>query len=207
MTNGRIAYTVAKSASTASITAPGTITYTMTVTNTGGALLTGTTFSDSLAQGVTAKTLTSGPTFVSGDSVNAGVLDPGEAWIYTATYNVSQADIDDGGTFANIFTFDTAQSSPQNSNTALTTVTRTPNLNVLKRVQTVPPDPADGRPVNHVRICGHQHRQCHNVRRRHPGNGFQWDRRNRRSHPHWRDCDPCAGCFDDFYGQLHRNAK
>lgn len=141
VTNGLIAYTVAKSASTANISAPGTITYTMTVTNTGGAFLTGTTFSDSLAQGVTPKTLTTGPAFVSGDVANAGVFDPGEAWVYTATYNVSQAEIDNGGTFANIFTFDTAQSSPQNSNTALTTVTRTPNLTVLKRVQTGTPTP------------------------------------------------------------------
>jgi uncharacterized repeat protein (TIGR01451 family) len=141
VTNGFIAYTVAKSASAANVTAPGTITYTMTVTNTGGALLTGTTFSDSLAQGVTSKTLTTGPSFVSGDVANAGVFDPGEVWTYTATYSVSQADIDDGGTFANIFTFDTAQSSPQNSNSALTTVTRTPNQSVLKRIQTGTPTP------------------------------------------------------------------
>lgn len=141
VTNGLIAYTVAKSASAANITAPGTITYSMTVTNTGGALLTGTSFTDSLAQGATAKTLTTGPAFVSGDTANAGVFDPGEVWTYTATYTVSQTEIDDGGTFANIFTFDTAQSSPQNSNTALTTVTRTPNLTVLKQIQTGTPTP------------------------------------------------------------------
>jgi uncharacterized repeat protein (TIGR01451 family) len=139
VTNGFIAYTVAKSASAATITAPGTITYTMTVTNTGGALLTGTAFSDSLAQGVTSKSLTTGPAFVSGDAANAGVFDPGEAWTYTATYNVSQAEIDEGGTFANIFTFDTAQSSPQNSNTALTAVTRTPDMTVAKSSNTPGP--------------------------------------------------------------------
>jgi gliding motility-associated-like protein/uncharacterized repeat protein (TIGR01451 family) len=65
------------------------ITYTFTVTNEGNVTLSNVVVTDPLA-GLSAIT------FVSGDTNNDGNLDIGEVWVYTATYAVTQADIDAG---------------------------------------------------------------------------------------------------------------
>ncbi len=130
--NDNPSFTIVKSASSASIAAPGTLTYTITVDNNGTAVLTGLTISDALTQNGSARTLTSGPALTSGDANSDGILQDTETWIYTATYAVTQANIDTGGSFSNTATFDTAQTAPQTSAAAVTTITQTPAFTNVK---------------------------------------------------------------------------
>jgi uncharacterized repeat protein (TIGR01451 family) len=64
------------------------ITYSITLENTGNVTVYNPTMTDATA--------TTGPTYVSGDGGIAAALDTGETWTYTATYTVTQADIDNG---------------------------------------------------------------------------------------------------------------
>ncbi len=131
-TNGVASFTVAKSADISNIITPGPITYTITVANTGQADLTSPTLVDNLTQGGSPKALSTGPTLTSGDAAFPGVLNVGETWIYQAIYNVTQVDIDGGGTFSNTATFDTQQTNPSVSAPAVTTVSQLPKLSVTK---------------------------------------------------------------------------
>ncbi|KJZ17152.1 DUF7507 domain-containing protein, partial [Loktanella sp. S4079] len=75
------------------------VSYTYTATNDGNVTLTGVALDPTItdADGNTL-VLTSGPTFVSADAGSAdGTLQPGEAATYTATYELTQSDIDAGG--------------------------------------------------------------------------------------------------------------
>lgn len=126
-------FTIAKAVSSASIAAPGTLTYTITVDNNGSAILTGLSITDSLTQNGSARTLSSGPTLTSGDSNSDGILQDTETWIYTATYAVTQGNIDTGGSFSNTATFDTAETSPQTSAAAVTTITQSPSFTIDKQ--------------------------------------------------------------------------
>ena len=134
------AFAITKTASVSSVSAPGTITYTISVENTGNVQLTGLTISDALTQGGSPRTLASGPTYSSGDTDADGRIDTNETWIYTATYSVTQSDIDNGGTFSNTATFDTTQTAPSTSAAATTTVTQSPSFTVVK-TQTSGPSP------------------------------------------------------------------
>ncbi len=125
-------FTITKTTPTATISAPGTITYTITVDNTGNALLTGPVITDTLMLGVTTLTPTSGPTLTSGDTNSNGQIEDPEVWIYTVTYNVTQANIDTGGTFTNTATFSTTQVPAKTSNTASTVITQSPNFTIAK---------------------------------------------------------------------------
>src|SRR5207244_7162335 len=89
---------ITKTASVSTISAPGTITYTIDVINTGTDPLAGSgiVLSDPFASGLT----------LIGDSDNDGdttssTLDVGETWTFTATHSVSQAEINAGGTLTN----------------------------------------------------------------------------------------------------------
>ncbi|WP_338226486.1 DUF7507 domain-containing protein, partial [Algoriphagus confluentis] len=64
------------------------IQYTIRVENTGNVSISNVMVADPSA--------TTGPTLQSGDSNSNGVLDPGEIWVYRATYQVTQEDIDNG---------------------------------------------------------------------------------------------------------------
>lgn len=125
-------FSVAKAASIPNITAAGPINYTMTVTNTGARALTTPTFSDTLLLGAAARTLTSGPTYASGDTDADGQIDITEVWTYIASYTVPQSDIDLGGTFSNTFTYDTALTPPRTTTAATTTIVQTPALSINK---------------------------------------------------------------------------
>ncbi|MFO1034868.1 MAG: hypothetical protein U1E15_12645 [Hyphomicrobiales bacterium] len=115
------------------VTAAGqTIGYSITISNTGNQTLTGMSISDTLKLGVAARTLTSGPTYSSGDTNSNGRIDLTEVWVYTASYTVTQADIDGTGSFANFATYTTAQVAATNSNTVTTPVTRSPAMTVGK---------------------------------------------------------------------------
>jgi uncharacterized repeat protein (TIGR01451 family) len=133
-TNARASHTVAKSASLSNITTPGPVTYSIVVTNTGLADLTSPAISDTLTLGASPRTLASGPTLISGDSAPTGVLNVGETWTYTAGYNVSQADLDAGGTLSNIASFSTQQTAPVTSSPATTTFAQAPALTIDKQV-------------------------------------------------------------------------
>ncbi|WP_158531204.1 DUF7507 domain-containing protein, partial [Algoriphagus chordae] len=87
-----------KTTTTAQFTGAGeTITYTIVVENTGNITINNPVVTDSGA--------TTGPTYVSGDLANTGVLDVGEVWTYEATYVTTQADVD-AGSYSNTATAD-----------------------------------------------------------------------------------------------------
>jgi uncharacterized repeat protein (TIGR01451 family) len=134
-------FTITKAVNTANISAPGTLSYTVTVVNTGNVALNGPAIADTLAQGA-ALTLTSGPTLSSGDNAPLGILNAGETWIYNATYAVTQANINNGASITNKANFATTEAPVQTSNTVTTTITRTPQLTVVKTPSTTGPVPA-----------------------------------------------------------------
>jgi large repetitive protein len=71
------------------------LTYQIALENTGNVDISMVTVSDPQA--------TTGPTYQSGDVGNNNILSPGEIWIYSATYTVTQGDLD-RGSFTNIAT-------------------------------------------------------------------------------------------------------
>jgi len=89
-------FVVTKVVDQASIAAPGTLTYSITVENDGNVTLTGINLVDTQPDG-SAGSLT-GP---SGDAGLPAAIDVGETWTYSLTYNVSQAEIDAGNTLVN----------------------------------------------------------------------------------------------------------
>ncbi len=128
--NQLIDYTLVKTVDTATLSAPGELTYEIVVTNTGEVTLTGTSLSDTLAQGANGLVLTSGPT-LSGDTDNDAELDVDEVWTYTATFDATQAEIDDGGTVVNTAEFSTTEAGTR-SDTAETQINATPAMTVTK---------------------------------------------------------------------------
>ncbi len=125
-------FTISKAVSAGSISAPGALTYTITVDNNGTAVLTSPVVTDTLKLGVTTLTPTSGPTLTSGDTNSDGIVQDTETWLYTVTYNVTQANIDTGGSFTNVSTWACAQVAVKTSNTVTTTITQTPNYTIVK---------------------------------------------------------------------------
>ena len=92
-----------------------TITYNITVENTGNVLLNGVTVTDVLTDisGTTSLTLNSGPTFVPATGITEGTLKAGETATYVAVYNIQQTAVDLGG-IRNVAT--ATASSPGNTN-------------------------------------------------------------------------------------------
>lgn len=118
--------TVSKSADRTSFTKAGdVIAYSISVQNTGQAPLTGVSLSDSLA-GITT------PVLASGDTDGDGVLDPGETWIYTYSYTVTQADVDSGSSIVNVATVDTDQTDPVDSSSVTVANASTAAFTVVK---------------------------------------------------------------------------
>ena len=136
--NDVASFTITKAVNAASIAAPGTLTYTISIANTGNVPLTAPVITDSLSQGG-ALTLTTGPTLTSGDAAPLGTLNVGETWIYTATYLVTQANINNGTAISNVASFDTAETPLATSNTAATTITQSPAMTVVKAADTAGP--------------------------------------------------------------------
>jgi uncharacterized repeat protein (TIGR01451 family) len=131
--------TIAKVANATTVTAlPATITYTITVVNTGNVTLDGVALTDQAMQGA-ALTLTSGPTLSSGDANTNSKIDIGETWVYTATYDVNQANFNAGTNIVNTATIDTNQTTPQNA-TASTIVGQSAALTTDKTVTSISVD-------------------------------------------------------------------
>ncbi len=141
--NDVAAFTIAKSVNQTNISARVTLSYQITVTNTGTIALTSPALTDTLAQG-SALTLTTGPTLTSGDVAPLGTLNVGEAWVYTATYTVTQANLNKGASITNQASFSTTQTPLQNSNTAITSITTQPVLMIEKTPNTSGPMSSGG---------------------------------------------------------------
>lgn len=133
--NDVASFSIAKSANASAISSPVTLTYTITIANTGNIPLTTPVITDALTQG-SSLTLTTGPNLTSGDAAPLGTLNVGETWIYTATYNVTQGNINTGTTISNTATFDTAETPPSTSAAATTSITVTPGMTVVKSANT-----------------------------------------------------------------------
>jgi len=124
------AFTTLKTVDLATVTAPGPLTYTITLTNTGNVSLTSVTPVDTLPNGGVG-VLSAPVESLPGGTV--GVLDVGEVWTYTLVYNVTQAEIEAGLALTNTVEVTTAEvPSPQDSVT--TTVARFYSLSVDKIV-------------------------------------------------------------------------
>jgi uncharacterized repeat protein (TIGR01451 family) len=124
-------FTIVKTVDKPSLSAPETLTYTIQVSNTGNVSLTSPNLTDTLAQGASGLSLTSGPTLVSGDDNVPGALEVGETWTYTADYAASQTDLNNAADIVNTATFDTAETEPASAS-ATTTVSQSPALTLVK---------------------------------------------------------------------------
>ncbi|MEM8979354.1 MAG: Ig-like domain-containing protein [Pseudomonadota bacterium] len=134
-------FTLVKSVDKATLSAPGTLTYSVVIENTGNLSLTGGSLIDTLTQGGAPRTLTSGPD-LSGDLDTDGVLDVGETWIYAAQFAAQQSDIDDGADISNEARFDPNE-APAQTSTAVTSITQTPGLSLGKAVSAGEPTSFD----------------------------------------------------------------
>ena len=108
------------------------ITYSITLVNVGNITLDGITLTDRITQGATTRA-TPTPARVSGDANSNNRLDVGESWTYSASYTITQADINNGGNLLNTVgvTSTTAGASAQNA-TATTAISATPAFSVTK---------------------------------------------------------------------------
>lgn len=86
---------------TLGVSAGDTIDFQITVENSGNVDIINYALSDTLVQNGTTLTLDSGPTLMSGDTVNPGTLDFGETWVYAAAYTLTLANINDGSPLTN----------------------------------------------------------------------------------------------------------
>ncbi|MBP7243109.1 hypothetical protein, partial [Amaricoccus sp.] len=91
---------IEKTASVASVSAPGTVTYSYEVTNTGNAALSEVVVTDDNATPGAGDDFS--PDFVGGDTDGDGKLDVGETWTYQETVAISQAQIDAGAAIVNV---------------------------------------------------------------------------------------------------------
>jgi gliding motility-associated-like protein/uncharacterized repeat protein (TIGR01451 family) len=115
--------TITKEADKSSVSsAETTIFYTITVKNTGNVNLTNVVLTDVFAGGATLS---------SGDTNSNNVLDVDEIWIYSADYEVTQADINAGNDLINVASVDTDQTEPLEDN-AITTISQAASLTITK---------------------------------------------------------------------------
>ena len=122
------------------------INYTITIANTGNVDLTGVTVTDNVeAQGAT------NATYVSGDGGVIGVLDVGETWTFSASYVLTQADLDNAGYgtpagdlpgdgfLDNVATGDTEE-TPEDTAVAQVPLVYNPAIEVTKTVDSIDDD-------------------------------------------------------------------
>src|SRR5262245_21956207 len=122
---------IVKEADVTSVDATGdTITYTYTVTNAGNAAIAGVVVTDDNGTpGNTADDFN--PAFTGGDTDGDGLLDVGETWTYTASHQVTQADLDAGADLVNTATATGTGATPD-SDDATVTVTQAPASNITE---------------------------------------------------------------------------
>ena len=123
--------TVNKVVDVAEISAPTTLNYTITLLNTGNVSLTGVAPTDSLPDNTTG-TL-SGPTETGGSGTNGdGILDVGESWEYTTSYDADQNDINTGTALTNAISVVTTEITTPEEDTAVTNITQVASIRVTK---------------------------------------------------------------------------
>jgi uncharacterized repeat protein (TIGR01451 family) len=134
-------YTVAKTVDKTNISTPTALAYTITLTNTGDGAMTGVSVTDTLTQTAFSTSLpVSGP---SGDTGTIGTFDIGEVWTYAATFPASQARIDSGANIVNTVSATSTQTAPASqSANAVTAVTQTPMMTLVKSANQAGPVPA-----------------------------------------------------------------
>ncbi|HKJ78370.1 MAG TPA: hypothetical protein VKA10_02495, partial [Prolixibacteraceae bacterium] len=115
---------ISKTADKTEISAPTTINYDIEVANTGDVSLTNPEVTDPFADGATLS---------SGDTDGDGEIDPDETWVYTADYQATQQDIDDGNDLVNTAGVSTNETSAQQA-IATTTISTSAGLAVTKTV-------------------------------------------------------------------------
>lgn len=120
--------TVTKAVDKPGVSAPDLLSYNIEIVNTGNVTLTNVVLNDQLSTGTTLSLV--GP---SADTGVSGAIDVGETWLYTATYNVSQADVDAGTDLTNTVTVDTDELDVQQA-TDVTTIDSAPDMQVTKTV-------------------------------------------------------------------------
>ncbi len=134
------ALTITKSAAPTSVSAVGqTVTYTFAVKNTGNVDLSGVHVTDTqqppaggLASGPTCQSLSSPTGTCSGSSTS---LAPGQVATFTATYIVTQADLDHGSIHDSATATGTPPTGPSVTSppaTATVTATQSPALSIVK---------------------------------------------------------------------------
>ena len=119
------------------------INYSIVVDNTGNVTLTGVTVTDQVeSYGATNATL------VSGDINGDGKLDVNETWIYSASYVLTQADLDGkgggDGDLDNTATADTNETSPKSADFAVPLVYN-PDFTIDKSVTSITGGTLDGK--------------------------------------------------------------
>lgn len=87
------------------LTAGDTVNFEITLDNDGNVSIDNINLVDIFEQNGSTRTLTSGPSYVSGDLTNINVLDVNETWTYQASYTILQTDIDDGNDLDNTADF------------------------------------------------------------------------------------------------------
>jgi uncharacterized repeat protein (TIGR01451 family) len=117
------------------------INYGISIKNTGNVALTGVTATDQVqSYAATPASAVMAGAYNAGDANSNGKLDVGETWQYTATYTVTQADLDGeytaDGKLVNVATGDTAESLPDTA-TASVSLVYAAGLDVTKTVASV----------------------------------------------------------------------
>jgi uncharacterized repeat protein (TIGR01451 family)/gliding motility-associated-like protein len=105
-----------------------TITYTFVLENTGNVTISNVVLDD--------PNVTSGPTLQSGDTNSNNKLEPSETWTFTATYQITQADIDSGSFTNSATATGTPSQGTLDPATADETITadKNPDISVNKTV-------------------------------------------------------------------------
>jgi large repetitive protein len=129
------------------------ITYSYVVANTGNVSINTVVVTDPGVSfnGGAANALTSGPTKVSGDTTNPNILDVGETWTYTASYTLTQANVNAAAGVTNGVsnTVSVTAKDPQavtvnptaggSTLTATETIAASPSLTIAKTANTAGP--------------------------------------------------------------------
>lgn len=108
------------------------LTYTIEIKNESGSPLSNITLTDSIAQGAADLSLSGGPTLVATPNSNDGILSDAETWQYTATYQTTEDNFQDGNDIVNsVYANVTSTIATTATQLQTTEVTATTTLTVI----------------------------------------------------------------------------